>query len=143
MLNTNSQTQANTINEDLIHLNNTLQTEINNQAPIWTQVRKMSGHLVSNREIKNARLIKRRAERKFKKTGLELDKAVLRAAKKSLNKSISYARNKFFKDKFDKCKGNVKETYKIFNKLMNRVQQTTFPTHNSELILANKFGKFY
>ncbi|MEL6734251.1 MAG: hypothetical protein AAFP83_24135, partial [Bacteroidota bacterium] len=35
-----------------------------------------------------------------------------------------------------------KETYKIFNKLMDRVQQTTLPTHNSELILANKFGKF-
>ena len=26
---------------------------------------------------------------------------------------------------------------------MDRVQQTTFPTHNSELVMANKFGKFY
>ena len=134
---------TNTIDQDLDILNKTLEIELDKQAPLKTRIKKISKHLVSNSEIKNARLIKRKAERKFKKTGLELDKAVLRAAKKSLNRFISSARNKFFKEKFDKCKGNVKETYKIFNKLMNRAQQTIFPTHSSELILANKFSKFY
>ena len=142
MLNVNPP-KTDSIDQDLDLLNKTLKIELNKQAPIQMRTKKLSKHLVTNDEIRNARLIKRKAERKFKKTGLERDKAVLRAAKKSLNRSIASARNKFFKDKFDKCKGNVKETYKIFNKLMNRVHQTTFPTHNSELILANKFSKFY
>ena len=51
--------------------------------------------------------------------------------------------NDYFKNKFESCKGNIKETYKIIYNLLNRNEKSTLPSHFNEKIQANEFGCFF
>ena len=122
---------------------NTLSKTLEIHAPKIKKLVKVTKHMITNPKIKEARRIKRRAERKFKKSNNEENKNLLRTARKELNKIVSSSRNKYFKNKFDSCKGDVKLTYKIFNELINKGKKSTLPNHSNEKTLANEFANFY
>ena len=122
---------------------NTLSVEVDSQAPKIKKRIKKTKHVVSNPQIAEARRVKRRAERKFKKTKSEKDREVFKEAKKKLNSIITQSRNKFFNDKFGLHKNDIRSTYKIINQLLNKTNKTIFPDHNDESLLANKFAFFY
>ena len=134
---------TNELNEKLMRLNDALLFEINFQAPLVTKNQKITGHIVKNKDIQEARRAKRRAENKFKKTGLEEDKNKLKKQRKILIGIVEQSRNQLFKDKLSSCKNNVQETYKVINQLLNKNNEKIFPTHCDEKLLANRFAKFY
>ena len=122
---------------------NTLSNEIDLHSPIVQTKIKLTRHLVENLEIREARREKRKAERKFKKSKLDIDRSTLRNAKKKLNIIITKNRNNYFKRKFQSSQSNVRQTYKLVNQLLNKGKQSVLPTHTDETLLADKFAFFY
>ena len=120
----------------------TLSNKIDHYAP-KKKVLIKTNHLFTNSEIKEARRKKRRAERKLKKLVNDDNKKELKLARKELNKVITLSRNIFFQNKFESCKGNLKQTYKIFNELINQGINVKLPNHYNELELANDFANYY
>ena len=116
---------------------------MNTHAPSVKKKIRITKHIVRTKEIQEARRGKRKAERKFKKSDLEVDKNNLIVARKHLNKVVEQSRNKFFIDKFSKHRKNIKQTYKIINELLDKNQDNIFPTHSDEIILAKRFAEFY
>ena len=109
----------------------TLSNKIDHYAP-KKKVLIKTNHLFTNSEIKEARRKKRRAERKLKKLVNDDNKKELKLARKELNKVITLSRNIFFQNKFESCKGNLKQTYKIFNELINQGKNVKLPNHYNE-----------
>ena len=111
------------------NLNSNLLKIINNHAPFIEKKVKIRKHLVVNYEIIEARRFKRKIERKYRKTLQEKDKQALKNAQKTLNKKVMQCNNDYFKNKFESCKGNIKETYKIIYNLLNRNEKNTLTSH--------------
>ena len=141
----NSQTISNAMDIEniVLSLNQNLLKQINAHAPYIKKKVKITNQIVTNKEILEARRIKRRAENKFRKTRLEADKYNLKIARKKLVKIVQNSRNKFFQDKFSKHKNNIKQTYKIINQLLDKNNDKIFPAHTDEKNLAERFAHFY
>ena len=67
----------------------------------------------------------------------------MRDTKRNLNKVITSANNKFFRNKLERSKYNAKFTYKIVNQLLNRSPKVIFPEHRNEKELSEKFSAFF
>jgi hypothetical protein len=93
--------------------------------------------------IDEARRLKRRAERRYKKTGSTEDKATFNAAVKNVANVVKAVQNKFFSEKLKNVKGNAKETYKIVNYLLNKTKEKMLPDYNDTEKLVNDFATFF
>ena len=124
-------------------INENLLTQINIHAPCTKKRLKITNHIVTNKNILEARRVKRRAENKYRKSRSERDKINLKNTRKNLVKIVERSRNKFFQDKFLKYKNNIKETYRIINQLLDKNNEKIFPSHNNEKDLAGRFAHFY
>ena len=89
----------------------TINTVLDKHAPKVTKTIRKSSKLLSDENIKNSRKKKRRAERKFKRTGLERDKLEYKTASKDLVRTIQNCHNKYYSNKLSKAKNNPRETY--------------------------------
>ena len=72
------------LNNSLVVLDQCLLAEMNNQAPLITKLCKITNKVVRNNEIQKARTLKRRAERKFRKSKSEVDRISVKRARKDL-----------------------------------------------------------
>ncbi|XP_072022765.1 uncharacterized protein [Amphiura filiformis] len=110
-------------------------------APSTTRTR-----LVKNRmpyytdSIHTARRERRRAERKWRKSGSELDRELYLIENRKVNELTMSAKQAFFKDKLSTC--STKDVYRTINSLLNKhVQQ--LPYYDSAADLANQFSSYF
>ena len=134
---------AEDLNNSLVKINNALLCEIDIQAPYIKKKLRVTKHIIKNKDIQEARRIKRRAEKRYKKTRLETDKINLVTTRKNLIKVVENSRNKFFIEKFSLHKYDIKQTYNVINQLLDKNNEKILPSHSVEKSLANKFAKFY
>ena len=120
---------------------NSLFTSINdtldNFAPKTLKIIKVSSKSFTNNKIIEARKIKRRAERQYKKYKSEENKRVLKGTSTELLRVVKTSHNKYYSDKLKRAKNNPKETYRIINHLLFKKNIRILPETTDPLLLSN------
>ena len=87
--------------------------------------------------------IKRKAERKFRKSKLAIDFHILTQAVIDYKESCFMAKTNYFQNKIQKCQGNQKDLFQIVNNLLHRNKDTRLPSYTDPATLANNFALFF
>ena len=87
---------------------------------------------------------RRRAEAKWRRTRLTIDKDLFRAAKTATNKAIPLAKSTSVRETTATNKGNSKDLWKIVNGITKSATSTsTLPEHSQKSELAERFNVFF
>ena len=89
-----------------------------------------------NNSIHTERRVRRRLERKWKKSNSAFDEQAYRSQKEHVNKLITDSKIMYFSDKCTNC--NIKDMYAIINVLLNKTAQV-LPDCDSNTKLADNF----
>ena len=93
-----------------------------------------------NEAVVNARRLRRRSERRWRKTRSDADYQKYLDAKRTASDSIALEKSRFYADKFDNC--NAKDMYRKVNELLN-VNSNNLPDCESTVELANNFSDYF
>ena len=96
-----------------------------------------------DQEYKLLRQRRRKAEKKYKRTGLDAHREEFVSLR---NQTTTLAFNKkrtYFKTKIDECNGNSKSLFTCLNKLTDNKQETVLPRHESSTELAEGFRAYF
>ena len=94
-------------------------------------------------EITNLRRMRRKAERKYRKSKSEEDLKIFKDLVARVSRAVKDSRNEYYTNKLLDCK-NGRETFQIVNKVLNK--ETTariLPTHQNDEKLCNEFEQFF
>nr|XP_054757263.1 uncharacterized protein LOC129263376 [Lytechinus pictus] len=92
-------------------------------------------------EIREARRLRRRAERRMMKSGLQVDKTLYRQECETYYNLITDAKSKYFRSEI--ANADSKQLFSIVQKLTTPSQSSIYPEHSSASDLANKFSEFF
>lgn len=84
---------------------------------------------------------KRRLERKYRKSKLEIDRQNFRDACKSYRRALNDAKRSFHNDRI--CESDSKQLFRIVDSLTNPDRDRVLPTAQSPTHLANDFADFF
>ena len=93
-----------------------------------------------NETVKDARRVRRRCERKWRKSNTNANYKTYQESKQNVTDHIHNAKKSYFESKFNDC--SVKDMYKTVNELMY-TSNKTIPDTDSPMDLANDFGQFF
>ena len=93
-------------------------------------------------EQKEAKRIKRQAERKWNRTKLQVHKDIYMYCKKKFYTSCELAKQIYFNDKFRNI-SSCKEMYQVTNKLFGTPQESKIPSNVPKSDLPNTFSEFF
>ena len=96
-----------------------------------------------NADIKHLKTTKRKAERKWRKTGLENDWNDFKEKRNSFNELLNQLRSNDLRSKIQQTKGNSKAMFKVLNASLNRKPELPLPPHSNEVHLADEFNQFF
>ena len=116
---------------------------IDKHAPLKHKFSVLSNKPFSDEAIRAAKRVKRRAERKYRKSGLEQDRYALRVAARNLSKTVQLRSNEFYSKKLQAVHGDAKATYKIVKSLLNKTVTNTLPENKEPEMLANEFEVYF
>ena len=94
-----------------------------------------------NSDIKEAKRSCRQAERKWRKTGLEIHKQILLEQITNVGKLCDQAKQRYYGDKIQEA--DQKSIYKLANVLFNKPNDLSLPLYDSSYELATKFNEFF
>ena len=95
-----------------------------------------------NEEIRKAKQERRQAERKWRKTGLLVDRQMYMEQRGNVNTLIEAAKKDHYKNLVVNCQDN-RHLFQILNKLLGRVHNTQLPFEKSSFELAEMFSHFF
>ena len=139
------QNTPDTLDELVNSYNTTLAQVLDRQAPLCTKVIR-SRPLVPwfNEEIKVARRKKRKAERKWRRTGTREDMLAFKAKKNSVNALMNETGCKFYNDFVQDNSSNQRSLFSAVKKLLNQKDnRAVYPPVNNNVKLANQLGTFF
>jgi len=112
-------------------------------APLITkQVRLRNNTPWYNTDIREAKRIRRQAERKWRKSRLVVDLQLVREARMNVNKTVSLAKSAYYNNQFEEA-SDLKEKYKISNRLMHKHNVNAQPDQTSDTPLTELFADFF
>ena len=94
-------------------------------------------------DIKAAKIAKRKAEKKWRKTKNCVDYDNFKAKRNEYNIILKELRSKHLAEKINKCKGNSKALFKVVNSALNRKPESPLPHNIDDMSLASEFSKFF
>ena len=97
----------------------------------------------SSYQIKSAKVEKRRAERKWRRTRSQDDLNHYKEKRNDLNKLLDSLKSNHLSGKIRESKGNSKAMFKIINSCLHRKQQSPMPDHSDADMLANEFNTYF
>jgi hypothetical protein len=116
-------------------------TVLDNHAPLVTRSVSLRSRLPwFTEEIKHARQVRRRLERKWRKSKAVHDRDRYLDQLHLVNDMITHAKTEFFKAKV--ADADSKDLFRTVNSLLNRSNKP-LPTCDSIDVLCNKFGTFF
>ena len=92
--------------------------------------------------IDEAKKLRKRLERKWRRSKLEVDREVFITQRQYVYNMIYEAKANYYKDKIANC-ADQKELYKIVDGLLHRKGKPKLPSHNSLEQLSHKFNDFF
>jgi len=129
---------------DLIGLyNDELTRVLNRLAPLKT--RTITYRIDSewyNDAIRNAKQQRRRAERKWRSSNLQVDREVFIQQRDNVNQMIEEAKRNHYRGQVNGCKDS-KQLFKIVNKLLGKKTEAVLPTKIFADCLAQRFNDFF
>lgn len=97
-----------------------------------------------NDSITEAKRDRRRAERRWRKSGLEVHKQIYQRLKLNTNKLIEDAKQKHVKEQLEKNKGDSKHTFKVVNKILkHNLTANKLPKAKDPKDVADTFCDFF
>ena len=97
----------------------------------------------NNADIKEMKLDKRRAEKKWRQTKLQADWESFKEKRNAYNSRLNELRSIDLKSKIAENKNNTKAMFKVLNSSLNRKQEQPLPEHSNAKTLANEFNSFF
>ena len=124
--------------------NSTLASSLDRHAPLITKTIP-ARPLVPwfNDDIKEARKQRRKAERRWRRTGLEADLRVYKATKNNTNSLMNEARKVFFKGFIEDNSTDQKKLFSATKRLLGRENEIEYPKFNDRAVLADKFSDYF
>ena len=119
------------------------QNILNTHAPLQTRFSSISSKPFNHFDIDEAKRSKRRAERRFRKTGLDCDKQTLNVASRNLARVVKNKTSEYYSDRLNRVTGDPKATYDIINSLLNRNKVRSLPEHDEVQELVEVFEDFF
>ena len=132
--------------EDHFNLfSNTLLSELDKAAPL--QTRTQSAFSIAppwmDREFKDMRATRRKLERKWRKSGLEEDKAIYIQKRIECAEMSSTKRSAYFGNLIASKEGDQRSLFQIVSKLLDKTKASgILPQHEDSKDLASKFNQF-
>ena len=96
-----------------------------------------------NDEIKEAKRKRRKAERKWRKTKLQVHLEIFKVQHNKVMALCKQAKSTYYCDKIDEFKDDYGKLFQLTNNLMFRKQQLSLPTHSCPKDLADKFIHYF
>lgn len=119
------------------------QLAIEKHAPLINASIKPKRTQFSNREIVELRRKRRKAEDRWRKYKRSEDEAVYKSLVAETKKAVRNSRNKHYHNKFERCHGNKKETYKVIDKLIGNDKTNHLPAYENPTDLCNEFEQYF
>lgn len=94
-------------------------------------------------EIMKARRVRRRAERKWRSSRLEINRQLLMSAHKTLPKLITTTKTNYIRGKIEDSTREGKSLHKIVEQYISPRAEARLPRHDSVLKLATSFGDHF
>ena len=92
-------------------------------------------------DYRDLRKKRRKAEKKFRKTKLEIDKQIFIQLRKETAEAAKEKKKNFISHKIEQ--GSTKSLYSVVDTLIDKTKERVLPTENSDKELANKFLQFF
>ena len=123
--------------------NETLRTILEKHAPLKSKtVTLRPSNPWYNENITEAKKKRKRLERRWRKTRLQIDRDLFKAQRDLANSLINKAKSSYYKDKIVNCT-NSKELFDIVESLLHQKGKPKLPTHLSNQDLANTFNTYF
>jgi hypothetical protein len=126
---------------DIKSLNNSLASLVDKHTPLLTK--QVTLRPWYNEELHEAKHLKRKLERKWRKTNLTVDHEIYRNQCASVNKFLKQTRVKFYSEKIESCGRDQKTLFKVTKNLLGRNEEAVLPTSSSSKELAQNFSDFF
>ena len=94
-----------------------------------------------NDEIHEERRKRRRLERKFKKTKLEVDNQILKDQRRKVVRMVDSAKKEYYQRKLDNASCN--DTFKVIDSLLDNERTHPLPSARSDAELSEKFSHYF
>ena len=131
------------LEEHVKFLFSTTHSLLDKYAPLKHKSFVISNKPFNHPAINDSKRLKRRAERRYRKSGSAHDKHDLCVASRNLSKIVKIKYNEFYSAKLQAVKGDAKGTYELINKLLNKDKKNVLPDHTEPQALANEFETFF
>ena len=139
----NIDTNSGTVSDLVEKYNCLLEKTLDTHAPLKTRtITVRPKQPWYDESVDEARKIKRKAEKMWRKTGLTVHKEIYISKKKALTEVIKSAKTNFYRNRLDNNPGQ-KELFNCVNELLNKTKTTSLPKHTSKTDLANEMSDYF
>ena len=122
--------------------NKTLSEIVDKHAPVKTKTIKVKSSAPwFDAEYANLRKLRRNAEKKFRRTGLDADRKMYKALRKQTINTAFDKKKLFVTRKLEE--GSCKTLYSVVNELIDNKEEAVLPKSESDKDLANQFQAFF
>ena len=124
-------------------MNDGLKLLLDKHAPLYTKlVRDRTPAPWKTEAVKEAKRKARRAERKWRKTGLTVDEQIYKSETKKYMAVSNKARKKYNSDKINDC-STTKEIHSVSDALLGKSKRTPLPTNIDKSDLPQHFSDYF
>ena len=122
----------------------TLSRILENHAPkVTIRVRQRALKPWYSSDIAKAKLDRRRLERRWRRSKLEVDRQLFVEARNNVSRLLLDAKTSFYSARIHELNGNQKALFREMNHLLHKSTETPLPPHDSPEVLANQFAEYF
>ena len=96
-----------------------------------------------NDTLRDAKIHKRKCEKKWRKSQDDGDKSLFKKARNNLVHQLESSRHTFYTEKINACEGDLKKLFRIINNLTGKNQDTPLPPGHDMKTLATSVAEFF
>ena len=96
-----------------------------------------------NNTILSAKKVRRRAERRWRKTKLTIHHDILKSEQQNVNKLCAKAKTDFYSGKIEETNKDQKKLFQVSNELLHRKKVSSLPSHADPSELADKLADYF
>ena len=93
-------------------------------------------------EIAREKRKRRKLERKWRKSRLQIDRDIFKSQRQHVNSLICKAKQEYYAERISNAKGH-KELYSVCNELLNKQKTSVLPKHDCAKDLADRFINYF
>ena len=121
-----------------------LRSLVDKHAPLCTK--SVTIHPVTpwyNEEINEAKKLRRKYEKRWRKSQLTVHREIYIEQKKTLSELINHAKTNYYTDKVMACGKDQKSLFKVINTLLSKDNSSLLPTYSSLEEAFEDFAQFW